>query len=1838
MGKYVKLSLAVSMLAVSFAANATATRKGQKYDDGAPTHLLVAQRGGLNSEVELGRWHSNLDAAKAYAEEHGVPLVAVWSNGDDCGHCKKWENCALSDVFEEWMPESGIVYYFGYNKDSGKGATLGEWCYWCGRDVPMGKTLPLVRLYWKKDGKIIIDRNADGDTVDGNYGRCTITSTTLRPDQPFYVPGDFDTYNPGGRYMIKYLKDAFPGYVPKKITKYAGGEFTAIDNENAGLQVIPGVTSVLNIPFWRTNETSVAQAATNMLWGVFPNGATFTNTFTWAVGERSKIYSINLANTQLISEADIGKKIRLVLYDGEKQKIAESGVYIISKDKYENSAGNPLWMGERAITNLISKVSAADVYHYVITNSAIKLNKIYKDKSSTSTVPSEWTNAVYKLVERDAKFKIKDNILNEIAEYVLSVDADACATNRWIQDKQPATDGRTLIDIVVTTESLYSSKKCAIPSAITNELPACIVTSVSTNAYDGGSVCLGDKYVLLSEECSNVTSKLDDCKTLKSVVYKLDGVETNQLDVAEIDWSASSLYQKTSTETVYAEEVKTISSRTYEVAANDAITGTNIIVETTIATNCYDLVITEEWNRLTETNRFVAIDLTDETFEYIRIDKPALKYGEWTMDLDVATNKVSNWNKSRTAEKKAYSLIYVGGSRWCPDCVMTDRHFLENEKFKAWAAEKNVALVALDIPADPTVPSGGPSLLTYVTGRAKDEFVTGRGTLPPDESMRWQSGAAYISRKGIDIADATKIAKRNRSLVSVNTLDGGWNRPERKNQARTGVPCFIALRDDGSVAGRWEYFSDYGPSAWNDGYLLRLEELLAQSDENEESNQNWRTTKQTVSSRGESSVKTLSHTDMCDTYKIDGSSVGKLVSFRILGCTNDVQGTVSVIQASDASEKILASASGNLSDQFEVSADIVSSNCYLSVSIDAVAAGKPNTPLSPAVAATTMNSTVLSYLIKSDYVLLPEVGKPKTETVSDVPQVTISTVEGESYKITNADGAKISEYFDRGAAEDIYIAKTTGAATIYLKEKDKDADTYTVSYQVWKTGQIGFEQSAMRVDEASEDFDCIIRVVRTGGSSGTAQVKLSLATNDVRCAWIRHLDVLGQTGTVFEWDYENPALTMEWGEGDVETKTFSVKIKSNENCDGDQKLVFKLDKGISDAGISIGELVVTIHDDEKVASSGVLAIDSTIPSCQKDNLLVSSPGSEIEITVGRYNGTDGAVSGRLTTSAGLFSNGSNVFECEWGSRESTPVTTVLTLPEKLPEGQTRVQVALSAVDGAAVDYDGKYLLIDMVASNAPKFSVASTNVFALRYVPVEKCVIAIGPAEDIDWSEVKVEKFSGSLAPGLAAHYDESLKSLVIDGVPTLAGVYEASYRVTAAGVLGEAVLIRVNVQDPAVPGVGVDTAMNPSIAVTRTYSDILVISNGCDALSGLMTLTVPRSGRLSAKVRMIDGTVISALSRSWNRFEEDGTVVAELFDVTGDETDVLFVFKAMKDGSTSLESFGEMYGYDFVMPAQVGDPRFKPENWAGYYTVNMPQIDPSAVALATGDAYTMLRMTDESSVLLSKMYYAGVLPDGTAFSGTASLSPDADTFDGQSDEYGRAILPILSAGSCNSLSGVFSIKPYAAKQHKADRRSVYPYPGLKFRWSHAEAVANLSYDVSMNAFGCYYDAEENLAECCQSTLNTVKLTFFALVDKMTRTADFDLGAPVNWSTNDVSIGVRYTQGAGNVLGAWSPAMAFESNGLKFNFNPDTGLVNGVLRLDFESGSVTAQWRGLVMPGWGAGCGTCQLGNSESLERPFISGSCWFTDVYRYLDAKGRQRTKSVKRGIPFSIGTDPEM
>lgn len=100
----------------------------------------------------IGRWSSGFSKVKKFADQNGIPIIGVWTNGDVCGPCVRFEEAAMTATFKNWMAVSGCVFWIGTssdkNKEDGYNGTGFEWA----RKKSLTK-YPFVRVWWKK-GKV----------------------------------------------------------------------------------------------------------------------------------------------------------------------------------------------------------------------------------------------------------------------------------------------------------------------------------------------------------------------------------------------------------------------------------------------------------------------------------------------------------------------------------------------------------------------------------------------------------------------------------------------------------------------------------------------------------------------------------------------------------------------------------------------------------------------------------------------------------------------------------------------------------------------------------------------------------------------------------------------------------------------------------------------------------------------------------------------------------------------------------------------------------------------------------------------------------------------------------------------------------------------------------------------------------------------------------------------------------------------------------------------------------------------------------------------------------------------------------------------------------------------------------------------------------------------------------------------------------------------------------------------------------------------------------------------------------------------------------------------------
>lgn len=209
------------------------------------TSTFLKNRVSKTADVTMGKWNWQFKKAKAYAIEKGIPLIAVWSNGDSCSHCTKFENALDTSTFKEWMKKSGCVFYFTYPGDGGEGKKESTTFHWIRGN---NTSYPFVRIYWKVGDKVKVDITTVGDVVDGNERGGT-----------------------GGKNAVNYFKNKLKAYKPKLAPADLPYQIAFDPNYPTAADVVTNdaVMEPLDCLYgFKTNLTACAFSCSNVIEGV----------------------------------------------------------------------------------------------------------------------------------------------------------------------------------------------------------------------------------------------------------------------------------------------------------------------------------------------------------------------------------------------------------------------------------------------------------------------------------------------------------------------------------------------------------------------------------------------------------------------------------------------------------------------------------------------------------------------------------------------------------------------------------------------------------------------------------------------------------------------------------------------------------------------------------------------------------------------------------------------------------------------------------------------------------------------------------------------------------------------------------------------------------------------------------------------------------------------------------------------------------------------------------------------------------------------------------------------------------------------------------------------------------------------------------------------------------------------------------------------------------------------------------------------------------------------------------------------------------------------------------
>ena len=307
-------------------------------------------------------------------------------------------------------------------------------------------------------------------------------------------------------------------------------------------------------------------------------------------------------------------------------------------------------------------------------------------------------------------------------------------------------------------------------------------------------------------------------------------------------------------------------------------------------------------------------------------------------------------------------------------------------------------------------------------------------------------------------------------------------------------------------------------------------------------------------------------------------------------------------------------------------------------------------------------------------------------------------------------------------------------------------------------------------------------------------------------------------------------------------------------------------------------------------------------------------------------------------------------------------------------------------------------------------------------------------------------------------------------------------------------------------------------------------------------------------------------------------------------------------------------------------------EGWRGQYTVSLRNAArwESAEGLAPrGHGYLTLKMTSATAWNAGRMTWAGLLPNGTAVSGSATL---ARGLRGPGDCWGY--LPVYMRSSRDVLAVLAQVAEGAATHDTPTSacQAVFEAAGLaEAYWIHADS-AGLLYTVEWDVYGGVYSPAYDFA------------AYFAEFYSEGSVAP-DLTFDVGGLDGTLAAGVPGAVDAVRVT-VGSQTLAISKDGpnvcrATLSFNRSTGVVSGSFRLPVTKANgtettVTASYRGVMLIGWGPGCGCDESLVPSDVKLPFVSGAFWVAD--KAVDA-ATGRTRAVKRGgaAGIAVPAQPE-
>ncbi len=443
--------------------------------------------------------------------------------------------------------------------------------------------------------------------------------------------------------------------------------------------------------------------------------------------------------------------------------------------------------------------------------------------------------------------------------------------------------------------------------------------------------------------------------------------------------------------------------------------------------------------------------------------------------------------------------------------------------------------------------------------------------------------------------------------------------------------------------------------------------------------------------------------------------------------------------------------------------------------------------------------------------------------------------------------------------------------------------------------------------------------------------------------------------------------------------------------------------------------------------------------------------------------------------------------------------------------------------------------------------------------------------------KIVMKKVSGKLPTGVKLTCESGFVKLA--GAPKSAGtyVYQFALHQNRLGVehVGPTITLNFSVAAANNAEAGGCAVLGKAMKATvPLYLD----EGGCQVLKGILELNLTAQCKISAKYCGLSRSTIS-FGGSWSAIA-DGVAQASLKAKSGQKLELTL------DGSGSLaaEVADPAYGAELssCAPLTIGSGAYA-SAFSGVYTVSLAEL---SAASGTGCGFIVIKSISKNG----KAQWMGVLPNGQNVSGRAFVTLDGD---------GNAVLPVFKHAAKDYVAVPMRIRPGAGALDEP--RAVIGCAGTLARWGHHAAPVSV-HDCMVR--GSWYGKSPKLDECCYQQFSANVLTLSAVTDGFTSvrygTVASAPSGGVEVTTDKISLVERMPE-------------------LKISFVKATGMFKGSMKVAMSSGSVTAKFAGVVIPGWhDCNCSPQDLSDPFHIDvsQPFAVGAAWFADTEGGISAK----------------------